>query len=150
MHLSVQSYHLAVGINDGGTVVIDSGCPPLKEGSNDDDFQFFRELFDDFCCRTRNRLGEIEKRCILDLTEVLREEEFREAYDMCSGIRRLLNLQGSFPEVLVRVGAECNLNESDAEFLWSRHGVFFHSNEISDDKSTSIWCEKQDCGCGAS
>jgi len=84
VHLAVFAEVAAIGINDGGSIVVETGGTFLKEAGNNDDAVFF--------CSSAHRLGawagnafrEFEKFVIFGLAKILGGEEFLEANDLCA------------------------------------------------------------------
>ena len=60
MHLAKEAEQSAVGVDDGGRVVIDPGRPPLEQRSDDNHAGLAGNLAQPLGGWSRNRLGEIE------------------------------------------------------------------------------------------
>jgi hypothetical protein len=82
VHLPILAEQLAVRINDGSGVVIETGSAFLEERGNDDDLVFLGELLECRCAGARNRFRELEVLVVLALAKILRREEFLRADDL--------------------------------------------------------------------
>ena len=82
MHLPVLAQVPAVGVDDGGGVVIQPLGALLEERGDDDDAELGRERGERLGGRARDRLGQVEEPVVLHLAEVLAAEELLQADDL--------------------------------------------------------------------
>ena len=75
---------VAVGIDDGGGVVIEALGTLLEDGGDDDGFVFPGELADRVGAGAGDGFGELEEAVIFDLAEILGAEELLGADDLCA------------------------------------------------------------------
>ncbi len=72
MHLAIDTEERTVGVNDGGSVVINTGGAPLEQRRDDDDTMLAREFLECVGAWAGNWLGEFEVFVIFALAKVLR------------------------------------------------------------------------------
>src|SRR5437879_3739336 len=114
MHLPVNAFQSPVRIEHGSGVVIEAACAFLKDRRNDYNFGFSGDVSDCLRCRAGNRLGEIEQRSVFALTEILRAEQLRQAYDLRAQFCGLAYFRAGTGEVVVRIWRTAHLNQANA------------------------------------
>ncbi len=121
VHLAIHAVELAAGIDDGRSVVVETGRPPLKQRRNDRGFQLACDLAQPFGRRSRNRFRQIEQRGVFPLAEVLGEKELRQADELRTLLRRLAHVFDGAVKIGVRIRRARHLHDTDSE-------VFFCQN----------------------
>ena len=116
VHLAIDARERAIGVDDGGRVVIHTRGALLEERGDDGHPQLAGYLGQPRCRRPWNRLCQIEEAQILALAEVLGAEELRQADDVCAQPRRLADVAKRGGEVGLRVGAHAHLHQPDIVF----------------------------------
>ncbi len=91
MHLAIDSAQRAVRIENDRRVVINPRRAFLEKRCHQNDFVLTRGGGEFLCTRTRNRLGKIEERSILTLTEILRLKKLRQTHDVRAAFGRVRN-----------------------------------------------------------
>ena len=86
VHLAVDAKEGAVGVNDGGGVMVEAGGAFLEKGGDEDDPVLAGESLEGVGARARNRFGEGEVGVIFTLAEILGAEEFLGADDLGTGL----------------------------------------------------------------
>src|SRR5262249_11305777 len=105
----------AVGVEDGGRVVVDAGGPALEDGGDHGDAGLARDAPQRLGGRPRDWLGEVEAGRVLALAEVGRAEELGGTDDSGATTRSLAYPCRCGREVLGRIGGAAHLDETDAE-----------------------------------
>ena len=111
VHLAVDAQQGAVGVDDGGGVVVEAFGPLLEERRDDDDAVLLGELLERRGARPGDAFGETEVRVVLVLAEVLRPEELLRADDLRAVLRRAGGCGEGGGEVVLGVGAAGVLQE---------------------------------------
>ena len=123
MHLAIEAEEGAVGIDDGGGIVINTRRALFEEGGNDDDAILFGEFLESFGGRAGDGFGEFEIFVVLGLAEVLGAEEFLGADDLSALFGDALSGGESFLQVGGRVGRAGVLDEADGDFVGRGHNA---------------------------
>ena len=120
VHLAVAADDFAGLVDDGGGVVIDAGRAALEDRRDDDYFPRLGHGAKRFGGRAGNRLGEIEKFRVLDLTRVMRAEQLLGADDLRAAAGGLLDFGDSLVEIEARLGRTAHLDEPDGDLVSGR------------------------------
>jgi hypothetical protein len=132
VHLAKDAEERAVGVEDSGRVVIDTGRATLKERGDNDGARFAGDLAETLGGRSRNRLGEIEIGRVFALTEIRRAKQLGETNDLGAFRRRLADALDGLAQVRFRLRLAAHLDEADSHFP-SRDGY-----ELSSIITTSL------------
>ncbi len=130
VHFAVDARHGAVGIEDGGSVMVNTGGAAFKEGRNDDDTGFLRYFAESFGGRAGDRLGEVEIGDVFPLAKVLRLKEFRQADDLGAFGSGLFDEFACALQIVAGFGADAHLDESHFKFIGSGHNKNLHEFEV--------------------
>src|SRR5690348_4354074 len=82
MHLAIFAEEASIGIDDRASVVVNAGSAALEEGSDDDDFLFFRDFRKGLSRGAGDRLGKIEKLGVFFAAKVFAAKELVHADDL--------------------------------------------------------------------
>ncbi len=125
VHLPVLAQVAAVGIEDGGRIVIEPLGPLLEKRGDDHDAQFAREPAESLGTRAWHRLGEREEIVVLRLAEVRAAEQLGQADHLRAALRRITNACDRAGEVLLRVRGHPHLDEAEDHLrgIGGRHGA---------------------------
>src|SRR5580700_10160186 len=115
--LAVEAAERAVGIENGGGVVIDAGCALLKQRRNQDDAMLPRRRRKFFAAGAGDGFGQVEQRMIFALTKILALEQFGQADDLRSASGGVAHAFQSLGEILFRLGAARHLHQGHAKFV---------------------------------
>ena len=115
VHLAVAADDFAGLVDDGGGVVIDAGGAALEDRRDDDHFSRLGDRAERFGGRAGNRLGEIEKFRILDLTRIMRAEQFLGADDLRAALGGVLDFCDRLVEIEARLGRATHLDEPNRD-----------------------------------
>src|SRR5207245_606811 len=116
VHLTVDPYHTAVGVDHGHAVVVQPGCTPLEHRREDDHPRALGRPPQGLGGRPRHGRSEVEQRGVLVLREVERAEQLRQTDQPRAGRGRFLDLDDALLQVAVRVGRHRQLDEPDPVF----------------------------------
>ncbi len=106
VHLAVDAGDPAVGVNDRGTVVINSRCPAFEERCNDNGLSFLCHATQCFRGGSWHGLRQFKIRGVFALAEVLRSEKFRQADYLRARMGGFLNMRAGTREVFGGLGAD--------------------------------------------
>ena len=114
MHLAVDAQQRAVGVNDGGGVVINAGGALFKQRGDDDDLVFFRELAKRVGAGAGNFFGQLEILEVFALAKVLRAEKFLRADDLRAVPGGAFGQREGFLKIRVGIRGAGGLDQPDA------------------------------------
>ena len=131
MHLAIATNDFAGLVDDGGGVVVNAGRAALEDRSDDDYFARLRDRAERFSGRAGNRLCEIEKLWILDLTRIMPAEQLLRADDVGATLGGLLDFGDRLVEIEARLGRTTHLDEPDGDLVRVRCHDNCDSNRAS-------------------
>jgi len=120
VHLAIEPGDFAIGIEDGGGVVIEAAGAFLEEAGDEDDAEFAGDGAEGGGGGAGNGFGEVEEFGGLLTAEVLGAEEFLKTDDLRAAGGGFAGLEDGFFEVFGGVGGARHLDEADAEFAGIR------------------------------
>ena len=131
MHLAVAADDYPGLVDDGGGVVIDAGRAALEDRRDDNYFARLGDGAERFSGRAGNRLGEIEKFRILDLTRILAAEQLLRADDVGAALGGVLDFGDGLVEIEARLGRTTHLDEPNGDLVRLRCHDNCDSNRAS-------------------
>src|ERR1700693_763809 len=121
MHLAIDAGNRAVGIDNCGGVVINTGRPAFENRRDDHGFRLMRHAAQRLRGWPGHRFRQFKILRIFALAEVLRAKKFRQTEDLSSGAGSFFNPRHGVREIFLRLGADCHLHQTNCEFIRRCH-----------------------------
>ena len=119
VHFAVEARDAAVGLEDGGGVVVEAWRTALEERGDDDDLFLAGDSAEALGGGAGDGLGEVEEGNVFTLAEVLSAEELGQADDVGALAGGLADAVRRLVEISVGVGAAAHLDEGYAGSFFS-------------------------------